>query len=148
MPAITASRTCAVQMLLVAFSRRMCCSRVCSAMRSATCAVHVLRDTDQATRKLAHVVGARREVGRVGAAISQRHAETLRASDRDVGAELARGRQHRQRQQVGGHHRQRAVLVNPLDERAVVVKRPVGGGILNQRAEDLAVKAALLDLTR
>jgi hypothetical protein len=33
MPAITASSTCAVQMLLVAFSRRMCCSRVCNASR-------------------------------------------------------------------------------------------------------------------
>ena len=31
--AITASSTCAVQMLLVAFSRRMCCSRACSASR-------------------------------------------------------------------------------------------------------------------
>ncbi len=35
MPAITASSTCAVQMLLVAFSRRMCCSRVCNASRYA-----------------------------------------------------------------------------------------------------------------
>ena len=34
-PAITASSTWAVQMLEVAFSRRMCCSRVCNAMRSA-----------------------------------------------------------------------------------------------------------------
>ena len=33
--AITASSTCEVQMLEVAFSRRMCCSRVCSANRSA-----------------------------------------------------------------------------------------------------------------
>ena len=33
--AITASRTCAVQMLDVAFSRRMCCSRVCNASRYA-----------------------------------------------------------------------------------------------------------------
>jgi hypothetical protein len=33
--AITASSTCAVQMLLVAFSRRMCCSRVCKASRYA-----------------------------------------------------------------------------------------------------------------
>jgi hypothetical protein len=31
MLAITAGSTCAVQMLDVAFSRRMCCSRVCSA---------------------------------------------------------------------------------------------------------------------
>ena len=35
MAAVTASSTCAVQMLLVAFSRRMCCSRVCNASRSA-----------------------------------------------------------------------------------------------------------------
>ena len=34
-PAITASSTWAVQMFEVAFSRRMCCSRVCNAMRSA-----------------------------------------------------------------------------------------------------------------
>ncbi len=34
-PAITASSTWAVQMLEVAFSRRMCCSRVCSARRRA-----------------------------------------------------------------------------------------------------------------
>ena len=33
MDAITASSTCAVQMFEVAFSRRMCCSRVCSARR-------------------------------------------------------------------------------------------------------------------
>ena len=33
--AITASRTCAVQMFDVAFSRRMCCSRVCRASRYA-----------------------------------------------------------------------------------------------------------------
>ena len=31
--AITASRTCAVQMFDVAFSRRMCCSRVCRVSR-------------------------------------------------------------------------------------------------------------------
>ena len=30
-----ASSACAVQMLLVAFSRRMCCSRVCSDSRNA-----------------------------------------------------------------------------------------------------------------
>ena len=35
MPAMFARRTCAVQMLEVAFSRRICCSRVCSARRRA-----------------------------------------------------------------------------------------------------------------
>jgi hypothetical protein len=33
MAASTAGSTCAVQMLLVAFSLRMCCSLVCSASR-------------------------------------------------------------------------------------------------------------------
>ncbi|MNV21999.1 hypothetical protein D3C71_1129540 [compost metagenome] len=35
MLAMLASNTCAVQMLEVAFSRRMCCSRVCMARRRA-----------------------------------------------------------------------------------------------------------------
>ena len=103
MPAITASSTCAVQMLLVAFSRRMCCSRVCSAMRSAGVAVRVLRDADEPPGHLALAVVARREERRVRAAEAQRHAEALRAADRDVGAELARRRQQRQREQIGRH---------------------------------------------
>ena len=45
MLAMIASSTWAVQMLLVAFSRRMCCSRVCSAMRSAG-SPRESRDTD------------------------------------------------------------------------------------------------------
>ena len=46
MPAIFASKTWAVQMLDVAFSRRICCSRVCSASRKAGLpAVSVLTPT-------------------------------------------------------------------------------------------------------
>ena len=48
----TASSTCAVQMLLVAFSRRMCCSRVCSASRYAGCAVGVHGHADQPAGQL------------------------------------------------------------------------------------------------
>ena len=50
MPAITASSTCAVQMFEVAFSRRMCCSRVCSASRIAGWPAASMRDADQPAR--------------------------------------------------------------------------------------------------
>ena len=55
-----------MQMLLVAFSRRMCCSRVCSASRYAGCAVGVDGDADEAAGQLPlqpvadrHVAGVR-----------------------------------------------------------------------------------------
>ena len=48
MPAIFASKTCAVQILDVAFSRRMCCSRVCNVRRNAgRPAVSVLTPTSR-----------------------------------------------------------------------------------------------------
>ena len=78
MLATTAGSTCAVQMLEVAFSRRMCCSRVCSARRSGRRAVRVGADADQPARHLAGELVARGEVGGVRAAIAHRHAEALR----------------------------------------------------------------------
>ena len=54
---------------------------------------------------------ARREVGGVRAAESHGHAEALRGADRDVRAPLARGRQQREREQVGGRDQQRALGV-------------------------------------
>jgi hypothetical protein len=59
MPAMLASSTCEVQMLELAFSRRMCCSRVCSAMRSAGVAARVLRDADDAAGHRAHEYSSR-----------------------------------------------------------------------------------------
>ena len=50
--AITASSTCAVQMFDVAFSRRMCCSRVCSARRYAGSPLRVDGHADEAARHL------------------------------------------------------------------------------------------------
>ena len=97
-----ASSTCAVQMLDVAFSRRMCCSRVCSARRSAGPPVGVGADADEAARHergRALVGGDERGVR---TAEPHRHAEALGRTDGDVGAELAgRDGQHA-RQQVGG----------------------------------------------
>ena len=89
-PAITASSTCAVQMLLVAFSRRMCCSRVCSASRYAVRPGAVDRHADEPAGQRALVFVARREERGVRAAEAERHAEPLRRADDDVGADLAR----------------------------------------------------------
>ena len=140
MPAMMASSTCAVQMLLVAFSRRMCCSRVCSARRRPA---GRRASTETPTMRPGHraLVGvARGEEGGVRAAVAHRHAEALGAADGDVGAELARRR--RAASAPAGRW-------PPIDQRAArraaasiswreVADRAVDAGILQQHAEDLA----------
>ena len=69
-------------MLLVAFSRRMCCSRVCSASRSAGLPS---ASRDSPTSRPGQLAGERlahREVAGVRAAEAQRHPEPLRACRR------------------------------------------------------------------
>jgi hypothetical protein len=102
-PAITASSTCAVQMLLVAFSRRMCCSRVCSAMRSAGLPLRV-RDTPMMRPGMLRLNSSR--VAKNAACGPPKPIGTPKrcaAAHGDVGAPLARRRQQRERQQVGRH---------------------------------------------
>ena len=108
MLAITASSTCAVQMFDVAFSRRMCCSRVCSASRYAGSPLRVDGDADEAAGQRALELVARREEAGVRAAVAHRHAEALRRADHRVGAPFARRREQRQREQVGGDDDERA----------------------------------------
>ena len=100
-PAITASSTCAVQMLDVAFSRRMCCSRVCNASRIAGCPA-ASSDTPTSRPGMCRLNASRvaKNAG-VRAAEAHRHAEALRRTDHHVGAHLARRRQQRQRQRIG-----------------------------------------------
>ena len=119
-----ASSACAVQMFDVAFSRRMCCSRVCSAIRYARVAVRVDRHADDAARRLPHVLLARREERRVRAAVAERHAEALRVADDDVGAHLAGRREQRQAQQIGADRDQHAGRVRARDEVAQIVHAP------------------------
>jgi len=57
--AITASSTCAVQMLEVAFSAADCCSRVCSASRNAGCPAGIDRQADEPGSGQARVLAAR-----------------------------------------------------------------------------------------
>ena len=66
-----------MQMFEVAFSRRMCCSRVASAMRIRRPVVDVHRDADDPARHLADEGMPGGEERRVGSAESERHAEPL-----------------------------------------------------------------------
>ena len=118
MPAMTASSTCAVQMFDVAFSRRMCCSRVCSASRYAGVAVRVDGHADEPPRQRALECVARGEEAGVRTAVAHRHAEALRRTDHGVGAPLARRRQQRQREEVGRDDHQRSARVRSVDASA------------------------------
>ena len=87
--AITASSTCAVQMLLVAFSRRMCCSRVCRERRIRLRPVGVDRHAHQSTRQLPFESLTHCQVPGVRAAEAERNPEPLRRSGHDVRTQRA-----------------------------------------------------------
>ena len=101
-------------MLLVALSRRMCCSRVCSAEPVRRRAVRVLRHADQPAGQLAGMLGVHREIAGVWSAESHWHTESLGGAERDVGADFAGRGDQRQRQQVGADRDQCAALVRLL----------------------------------
>ena len=62
----------------------------------------ILRHADQAAGQLPLEARAHGHVAGVRSAEAERHAEALRRADGDVGAELARRREQREREQVGG----------------------------------------------
>ena len=124
-------------MLDVAFSRRMCCSRVCSASRyagrpTASTETPTSRPGMRALEALphAHVAGVR-------ATEAHRHAEALGGADGDVGAPLPRRRRQGQREQVGGCRDERPGVVGGGGERGQVVQRAVHRGVLHEHAEHL-----------
>src|SRR3954471_12952266 len=137
MLAITASSTCAVHTLLVAFSRRMCCSRVCSAIRSAGFPSAPRGTPLLAAGQQALEFISRREKGGVRTAKAHRHAEALRAADADVGTPFPwRGEKHEAHQiRRGDDDGVRGVCL--LGEVPIIVNRAVGRWILHQRAEDV-----------
>ena len=106
-----------MQMFAVAFSRRMCCSRVCRASRSAGLPSASRDMPDQPAGQLAGQLLPHRQVAGVRAAEAQRHPEALRGADRGVRAELAGRGEQGQREQVRGHRDQRAALVRGVDQR-------------------------------
>jgi hypothetical protein len=139
-PAITASSTCAVHTLLVAFSRRMCCSRVCSAMRSA--------GFPSASRLTPMM---RPGIDRLNSSLVAKNAAcgppypigTPKRCELPTGhvrAPLARRREQRERQQVARRHDERAGRVRGVRERPQVGHAAVGGRVLHERAEDVGAE--------
>src|SRR6266487_3150612 len=80
----------------------------------------IVRNAHESAGQMAFVLVARGEVCRVRAAKSQRHAETLRAADRD--------------------NNERTGVMCSLDEVSVITNRAIRRGILNERAENGVVE--------
>jgi len=76
----------------------------------------------------------------VWAAVAERHAETLRAADRNVRAEFARRFEEREREQIGGDGEHRAGGVGLFREAGEIVDRAGRVGILHERAENFFVE--------
>ena len=118
----------------------MCCSRVCSARRSARLALRVDRHADEAARHLALEFVTHREIRGVRAAEAHRHAKALRVADRDVRTPVARRREHGQREQVRCDDHVAAGRVDRFGERAVVAHVAVHARVLQQHAERIRLR--------
>jgi|GEM_PF-5238960 len=99
-------------------------------------ALGILRDADDAPGQMAHIFISNGEIGRVGAAETERNPEALRRAHRHVGAQLARRQEQRERKHVGSHDHPDRGSVGPLDKAPRVDQGAVRGGILQERAED------------
>ena len=95
-------------MLLVALSRRMCCSRVCSVSRIRGRTVGVDGDADEAARQLAGMLCVHDQIPGVRSAESHWNTEALSVAERHVGADLTGRRDQGQREQVGADDHERA----------------------------------------
>ena len=83
----------------------------------------------EAARHLALELVGHRHVRGVRAAVEQRHAEALGGADGDVGAELARGLEKREREDVGVDGGEATALVDGLDDRARVEDVALGARV-------------------
>ncbi len=135
---MTASSTCAVQMLLESrYSRRGEVQGSQRLQRHAErrLAVRVARYADDAAGKLALELVLRREERGMRTAVAERHAEALRVADADVGAPLARRRQQHEAHEIGGDGDHGTGGVRAITELSIVEHRAVARRILDQRAE-------------
>jgi hypothetical protein len=97
-------------------------------------AAAVLADPDDPAGQHALEFLARRQEGRVGAAIAQRHAEALGRAHGHVGPELAGSAQQAQGQEVRGHHQLGAASMHAFRQGLAVEQIAVGVGVLHQHA--------------
>ena len=129
----------AVQMLWVAFSRRMCCSRVCRVEHEAAAPVDVGGLAGDPAGHAADVLLGRAEEAERGAAVVEAVAERLALAHRDVGAALAGRAQDRERDRVAGDDDQRPVLLGRLAERLDVLDRAEEVRLLEEDGGGLVV---------
>ena len=102
-------------------------------------AVGILGDADQAARQLPLQSGAHGKVAGVRPAEAERNAEALRGSGGNIGPEFARGGQQGERQQVSRHDGEPSRRFHRSDRGARVPDAARGSGVLDERAEHLAV---------
>src|ERR1041385_9075774 len=79
---------------------------------------------------------ARRNVGRMWSAKSERNAKTLRGTNGGIRAELSRRFQQGQGQNIGGDDEQSACVMCCGRQLFVTVNRAIGCWILHERAKD------------
>lgn len=130
-------------MFEVAFSRRMCCSRVCSASRYAGAPSASTETPTRRPGRERFEAGADRHEAGVRAAVEQRHAEALGRADHDVRPGLSRCLQQREREEVGRDGDQRLPLVGGRDQRLQIPYDAAGARVLHQEAEEVTLGQAV-----
>jgi hypothetical protein len=102
----------------------------------------ILGNTDETTGNLALVLLGSSKEGSVGTTIAQRDTESLGVTDGDVGAELSRGLEHGQSEQVSRGAEESLLLVDDVGEGLVVVDTTVGIGVLDQSTNEVTLDFA------
>ena len=97
-------------------------------------ALGVLRDADDSPGDQALELLARGEERRVGAAVAHGDAEALRGAHGHIRARVPGRLEHGEGKQVGGHHQQRARVVDALGEGREGLDLAAGPGVLLQHA--------------
>ena len=118
----SASSVWFVVMFDVAFSRRMCCSRVCRVEHEAALAVEVGRLADDPARHAADELRSRGEEAVVRAAVALRVADALALADRHVAAVGAGRLEHAERGEVDVRDGERSRLARGGGERRRVLE--------------------------
>ena len=143
--AISAISAWLVQMFEVAFSRRICCSRVASVRQKARLPWESVVSPDQAAGQLADELFLRRDDAGEGSAVARRDGERLQFAGDDIGVGGG-SRMPSETASVNDEHQQRAALVRELGGGLHLLDDAEEVGRLNDDGGRLAVELALRDL--
>ncbi len=133
-----------VQIFEVAFSRRMCCSRVWSVSTQQRFPFRSVVSPDNSARHLPHVFLAADHDSQVRAAKAQMIAQRLAFGHRDIGAVVDRALEQADADRVEHHDRQRAAIVGGFDDPGHVLElaeevrilKNHRGGLIGDRPDD------------